>query len=99
MAKYTKYRIKYGNTLVDVVHFKPPQSFDNTSEYIKEAKQLADDLQTTKQLITCSPDDYILVHTEQGMMKLLPNEYYVVMSNGKGFIYRALDFLATYQKV
>lgn len=94
-----KYRIKYGNTLVDVVHFKPSSMYSSTGEYITESKKLSDNLQSSKHNITCSPDDFILVYTNNGEMKMLANEYLVTMANGKRFIYRALDFLATFEKV
>ena len=98
MEDTVKYKVKYGLTKVDVIHFKPPSMFKSSSEYILEGKRLGDNLQS-KHSIRCSDDDYILVLTEQGYMKLKPNEYFVFMSNGKGFIYRALDFLATFEKI
>ena len=95
---YTKYKIKYGNTQVHVVQFKAATQYNSSSEYLSKSKKLADELQC-KYKITCSDDDHILVPTVNGLLKLLPNNYYVVMGNGKGFIYNSLDFNSTFQKV
>ena len=95
---YTKYKIKYGKTEVNVVHFKPIEHYKTSSEYIAESKKLADNLQSNHK-IDCSAGDYITVLTAQGYMKMLVGEYYVVMNDGKGFVYRPYDFQTTFEKV